>query len=118
MGLINTLRKAKCFERSFILIKAPQDIAIESTSPSTLTITVTPNTASFGVTLYKVSGGGKPCEIAASMSPLSCSLTELTAATEYMVEAKACASASHCSKAITKESWTIPSGEFLTLVNV
>ncbi len=93
---------------------APQGISIESTSPSTLTVTVTPNTVSSGVNFYQVSAGGKPCEITASMSPLSCSLTELTAATEYTVEAKACSSKSHCSEAITKHAWTLPNGEFLT----
>ncbi len=75
-------------------------------------MTLTPDPVSSGVVLYKVSAGGKSCEIAASLTKLTCLLKELTAATEYTVEAKACSSASHCSEAITKESWTLPNGEF------
>ncbi len=94
------------------LILAPRGIFIESISPNTLKVTLTPDPVSSGVVLYKVSAGGKSCAIAASLMVLSCLLTELTAATEYTVEAKACASASRCSKAIAKQAWTLPNGEF------
>ncbi len=117
-----TLNKA-CGQRKdagvfifIFLILAPRDISIESVSPNTLKVTLTPDPVSAGVSLYKVSADGKACEIAASMSPLSCSLTELTPATEYTVEAKACSSASHCSEAVSKLAWTLPNGEFLRTV--
>ncbi len=73
-------------------------------------MTVTPNVLGSGVTLYKVTGGGKSCEISASLNPLECSLTDLSPATEYTVEAKACSSAAHCSEAVTKNAWTLPNG--------
>ncbi len=91
---------------------APQTITIEPISPNTLRVTVTPNSVSTGVALYKVSGGKATCEIPVPSSPLTCSLTELSAATEYTVDAKACSSASHCSEAITKKAWTQPDGRF------
>ncbi len=90
---------------------APLSITIESISPNKLKVTVTPNALSTGVTLYKVSSGEKACEIAVPSNPLTCSLTELSAATEYTVDAKACSSTSHCSEAITKEAWTPPNGQ-------
>ncbi len=57
-------------------------------------------------------GGKGTCEIAVSSSPLTCSLTDLSAATEYVVVASACSSTMHCSDAITKEAWTPPNGQF------
>ncbi len=95
-----------------LLHLAPQSITIEPLSPNTLKVTVTPNAVSTGVTLYKVSGGKSNCEIVVPSSPLTCSLTELSAATEYSVDAKACSSTSHCSETITKQAWTQPDGQF------
>ncbi len=96
----------------FFLLLAPQTITIEPISPNILKITVTPNAVSTGVTVYNVSSGDKACEIAVPSSPLACSLTELSAATEYAVDAKACSSTTHCSETITKEAWTPPDGQF------
>ncbi len=98
-----------------LLRLAPQTITIEPISPNILKITVTPNAVSTGVTLYKVFGGKDTCEITASSSPLTCSLADLSAATEYAVNAKACSSTSHCSEAITKKTWTPPNGQFVIL---
>ncbi len=72
-------------------------------------ITVTPNAASTGVTIYKMSGGKTNFETPVPSSSLACSLTDLSAATEYTVDAKT------CSSKITKAAWTPPNGQFKSL---
>ncbi len=86
----------------------PEKVQIESKSPSSLLVKITPNAVTLGVTVYKVSTTGRACEVEASASPLECELDMLGAAREFTVEAKACASHSECSTPATTKAWTLP----------
>ncbi len=95
----------------FCFTIAPKSMSIESASTTELEVTIEPNSVTTGVTVYLVSTTGASCEAQASANPLMCKLSGLTAATRYTVEAKACATAAHCSEPISGEEFTRPLGE-------
>ncbi len=63
------------------------------------------------VQLYKVSGGGKSCEVLASAQHLSCELTDLPPGTQVTVQAVACLANGDCSKATSTFGFTLPDGK-------
>ncbi len=75
---------------------------------------------SSGVQLYKVSGGGKSCEVLASAQNLSCELTDLSPGTQVTVQAVACLANGDCSKAKSSFGLTLPDGNmsFLSSCNL
>ncbi len=90
---------------------APHSLTIATLSASALSVTITPNTDGARVQLYQVSGGGRSCEVSATLSPLKCDLIVLESAKEYVVQAKACTDSSNCGEAQTQSAWTAPDGE-------
>ncbi len=75
-----------------------------------MVVTIIPSVVTTGVTVYRVSSSGRSCEAPATASPLKCDLTELDAAREYTVEARACGSDGECSDDISQNGWTLPKG--------
>ncbi len=71
-------------------------------------MTIIPNAINVGVTVYNVRSAGKFCEAAATLTPPKCALKDLSAAREYTVEVKACASDTKCGPAKSKKAWTLP----------
>ncbi len=75
-----------------------------------MVVTIIPSDITTGVTVYRVNSSGRSCNAEATVSPLNCALTELDAAREYTVEARACGSDGECSDPISKNGWTLPKG--------
>ncbi len=77
--------------------------------------TITPGDVTTGIAVYKVNSSESFCEVAATAGSLKCDLTELDAARQYTVEARACGSDGECSDPISENGWTLPKGIMLIL---
>ncbi len=93
------------------LVLAPKDLVAVSPSTTTLEATVVPQQPSKARFFTVELKGIETCRLVATTDPLTCKFDNLTAATEYTLEAKACRLLA-CSLPLVKKAWTIPTGKF------
>ncbi len=84
-------------------------VTSESTSALRVSISASPTSS---VTNYKANAapGGHFCEVMASTSPLTCTLSGLPAGELYTVQVIACLSDGVCSDPIDGANYTLPDG--------
>ncbi len=79
----------------------------ELTTALRVTIAASPTSS---VSKYKATSSGHLCEVAASTSPLTCTLSGLPAGEMYVVDVVACLENGVCSESIERASYTPPDG--------
>ncbi len=81
----------------------------ESTTALQVTIAASPTPS---VSKYRASSGGYVCEVEASTSPLTCTLSGLPAGEMYVVAVVACLENGVCSESVERTGYTLPEGRF------
>ncbi len=88
---------------------APLQVLATSESTSALGVTIGASPTS-SVSKYKASSNGRFCEVATSASPLTCTLSGLSAGEKYTVQVVACLENGICSEPIERIGYTLPNG--------
>ncbi len=92
-----------------LFVIAPSKVSITRESALALKVTISASPTS-SVTKYKASSNGKLCEVTASDSPLTCTLSGLPAGELNIVEVVACLGNGVCSEPIEGTGYTLPNG--------
>ncbi len=83
---------------------------IHAVSTSSMSVTFTPPEGASGIAFYRATTGELSCQVSANETPLTCSISGLSAGSKFGVEAVACVSDDVCSSSITGEGYTLPDG--------
>ncbi len=83
---------------------------IQAVSTSSMRVTFMPPEGASGIAFYRATTGESRCQVSANETPLTCSISGLTAGSKFEVEAVACESDDICSSSISGEGYTLPDG--------
>ncbi len=98
----------------FFVIIAPKAVKVIPKTTTSITVAMTVAEGNTDVSFYEAGFQREYCSVPAGSSPLSCTLEDLKAGTNYRVYGIACMPEYECSHRKFEEGYTLPDGELST----